>query len=270
MNGAIGERRLVCPAGTVLRRWRAAFLGAAIALLCLSAATRGSFSPIGGPGNHEDGQGLILGHVYGGVFSKLGVDYSNGNVTAHRIDDALASNGVLGLIDGAPGVAADQVWHDGFTSALATARFAALSQSFGFFTGTSGGSYTNLFDVSGSGYAVSGSATLADMRGLTWRWGRTGGGTGPHSSLITSNADGLDHLVSYRIDGLTDGYTTWMLFWEDRNILPGQPASDHDYNDLVIELKASAGTPTVLAPEPAGVALAWTALACLRRRRRVP
>jgi hypothetical protein len=224
----------------------------------------------------EDGHRTILSTIYGGTFQRFGpgnVNMTNGTVTAHRIEDSMSPNGVLGMVDGEPGSAADQVWHDGFTDAFAKVRFARDSQSLGYWEGTSGGTYTKLFDVQGQGYAVTGGIPLADMTGKTWRWGRSRGRGGIHSSVPAENPDGLDHMVTYQVTGLNTepGYTTWLLFWEDLNYssTPNTLTTDRDVNDLVVELRAIAA-PGV--PEPATGALLAGAAAVFvvsRRRRNV-
>ena len=237
---------------------------AAAGVLALAPAdAKAAYTQVRPPAYLEDSHESIFENLYGGDFAADGVNYTNGVITAERVDDWLPDNGTMGLVDGVPGEAADQVWHDGFTTARARARFARLSQSFGFFEGESGGDYTNLFDVTGSRYAVTGSAMLTDMRGLIWRWGRDRGGTGTHSSLPSENPDGLDHLITYQIQGLDRPETTWLLFWEDRNIGVGdQPNSDRDINDLVVEVTA------IPEPSMAAAGAVVLALACARRRGR--
>ncbi len=252
------------------RALRAALI-AIITTLAAAPSSRAAFTTILPPPHGEDSHERIFETLYGSDFSRHGVNYLNTSaaISAMRIDDSLPTPGVLGLVDGAPGQAADAVWHDGFVTAAARARFAGLSQSFGYYDGASGGSYVNLFNVTGSGYAVTGEASLIDMRGLTFRWVRGGGGTGPHSSLPSDNADGLDHLATYRVNGLADGplVTTFLLFWEDRNRLVNQIQSDRDLNDLVIEIKA-VGSLTNNVPEPAGLAMIALVLFGISQRRR--
>ena len=119
------------------------------------------------------------------------------------------------------------------------------------------------FDASGTGTDVTGSASI-DLTDQTWVWGRRNAdGSNQYYSEVERNADGLDHMVTYRIDGLDTAETVWLLFWED---LPGQygppGSSDRDFNDLVVEIRAT--------PEPAPLALlAFGTLAFIRRRGRV-
>lgn len=219
----------------------------------------------------EENQEQIFERIYGGDFVRTGVNYSNGTINVLRIDDSMTNNGVLGLVDGTPGSASDQVWHDGFTDAFAKVRFARDQQSLGYWEGTSGGAFTTLFDVQGRDYDVVGGVMLEDMRGKTWRWGRSRGRGGIHSSLPSENPDGLDHLVTYKVEGLdTRGYTVWLLCWEDLNFssVPNTLTSDRDFNDLVVEIRAIA---QIGVPEPATGVLALLSLGglCVARRRRV-
>jgi hypothetical protein len=251
----------------------------AVALACAFAmiaapAARGAYTDVKPPDPFnevpEDNHEKILENIYGGNLIKSGVNYSNGTVNVLRIDDSMSNDGVLGMVDGAPGTASDKVWHDGFTDAFAKVRFARDQQSIGYWEGTSGGEYTKLFDIQGQGYDVTGGMQLQDMTGKTWRWGRSRGRGGTHSSMPSENADDLDHMVTYKVDGLANsrGYTVWLLFWEDLNFNP-QPdtlTSDRDINDLVIELRAIGQV-----PEPAVGALVIAGLAglhCVGRRRR--
>jgi hypothetical protein len=249
-------------------------LACAFGLFLAAPAARAAYTDIKPPDpfneTPEDNHEKILENIYGGNFIKSGVNYSNGSVNVSRIDDSMSNDGVLGMVDGGPGAASDKLWHDGFTDAFAKVRYARDQQSLGYWEGTSGGEYTKLFDISGQGYNVTGGMELHDMTGKTWRWGRSRGRGGIHSSLPTENPDGLDHLVTYKVDGLSDsrGHTVWLLFWEDLNFNPEPDTltSDRDINDLVIELRAISEI-----PEPAAGALliaGFAAAHSLGRRRR--
>lgn len=258
-----------------LRRLAIGALACGLFTFGVAPQVRASYTSISNPDpfneTPEDGHRHILEHIYGGSFVRDGVNYhqDGGTITLQRIDDSLSNNGVLGLVDGQPGQASDQVWHDGFTDALAKVRFARDQQSFGFWEGTTGGTYTNLFDVSGHDYAVTGGIALNDMRGKTWRWGRSRGRGGMHSSKPTENPDDLDHMVTFRVEGLADQgrYTVWLLFWEDLNHsdTPNTLTSDRDLNDLVVEIRAIGQVPE---PATGAVLLAGLGAAgCVARRR---
>lgn len=209
---------------------------AMVTVLALSAAAFADFSPTVGSGEADFVD--ILNGIYGGGFAGAafgGLSYTNGSITATRVDDnyggALGLN--LNLCTGTPGGGvSDQVWNDGQASMSAQARYAGFTQQFGYFTGASGGAYTNLFNVSGSGFAVSGGASHFFGPG-DFRFGRNGT-NGPHSSRESDNADRRDHMLTYEITGLASGIKTWLLFWEDKNV--GDPQADWDYNDLVVEV----------------------------------
>lgn len=215
--------------------------------------------PPGSEASHQQ----IIENLYGGSFTgSPATGYTGSGVSAGigvaRTEDF--GNGGPRNADGSGPVTDDAVWTGTIISARAVGRFAGYNQKFGYFVGASGGSYTNLFDVTGSSYGVGGAVINADMLALaggTWRWAR-GGNNGPHSSLPADNADSMDHMVSYRVSGLTNGAAaTWLLFFEDLN----QGSSDWDYNDLAVEV-------TVMpVPTPgAGALAACSALLMLRRR----
>lgn len=195
-----------------------------------------------GESNHVQ----ILNGIYGGAFAPAWASpgspaYTNGVVTATRMDD-FGGAGMTNVVSGTPGLpAVDQVWDDGFTEAAGEAKFASYSQSFGYINGAGpGGAYVKLFDVTGSGFAVTGSGSV-DLTGDIWRWAR-GGFNGVKSSLPGDNPDSLDHMVTYKITGLATAKTVWLLFFEDQNLNmfndDGTFSTDRDFNDLVVEVRA--------------------------------
>jgi hypothetical protein len=223
-----------------------------------------AFSTVNQPPTGEAGDAAILSNAYGGTFTASGLNYSNSNgISAVRIEDTfnpsvtptasspLSITGDVGNDD--------QVWTANYQSASATAIFASFNQQFGYYLGSSpadspdGNTYHNLFNGDGSGFGVTGGANLSSLSGLTLRWARAGENR-VVSSLNSDNADGMDHMITYRIDGLSDestGVDTWLIFFEDMFSFEG---SDFDYNDLVVEIKATP-VPIVQAPEPATMSL---------------
>jgi len=229
-------------------------------ILALSAPAFASFSNVSAAPGGELGHEAILEGYYGGNFTADGVNYvgggSDGAISAIRWDDSLSPNGSLAVVGPVAGSAADQFWTNGEVSAKAVARFAGKSQEFGFDTGAG---FEPLFSVGGSSLAVTGSA-FQDLSGKTWNWiRRDEGGADAYSSDVTKNSDGLDHMVTYRITGLSTNETVWLLCFED---LPGPVGggSDRDFNDLVVEVRA--------IPEPATIGFLLLAGAQLLVRRR--
>ncbi|HLL87899.1 MAG TPA: DUF4114 domain-containing protein [Tepidisphaeraceae bacterium] len=175
----------------------------------------------------------ILGHVYGGAFVDAGngVDLTNGSLTATRIDDAADQTLSLGKI----------------LSAKALARFAASNQKFGIMNGKM---LDVLFDVSGTGYAVSGSVANVDTGASPVAVGRGGWG-GTFSSVDAMNSDLKDHMVSYVLSGQGVSDKTYVLFFED---IAGR-GSDWDYNDMAVEVQAAA------VPLPGALAMGLVTMA---------
>jgi len=231
----------------------------------------------------EQSTNAILSHIYGGTFVPAGVDYTNGVITAHRIADNVSSegraSGPMNLFDpriGGDGGTVntgvdttDQQWTADAVVATAQARYAVYNQAFGYFDGTSGGTYTPIFNVTGDGYNVTGAGSVGNLGGHIWRWARAGGFF-TFTSQNSDNPSQIDHMVTYRIDftgsggNLGQNIVTYLLFWEDK--APNDnPPPDYDYNDLVVEIRAT--RPDVPEPATATGAAMIAAVAMLRRRR---
>jgi hypothetical protein len=205
---------------------------------------------------HEE----VFEALYLGDFMLSGNDFIGmgplAGINAIRVDDDLDPLGILNVVLGLPGSAADQVWDDGAVTATAEARYATYTQQFGLDRGQG---VEVLFDVVGSGLAVTGNAVV-DISGDTWTWVRRNtDGTNAYYSEDARNPDGLDHMVTYRMEGLDTDETVWQVFWED---VPGplDDPSDRDFNDLVVEIRA--------VPEPATLALLLAAAPFAIRRRK--
>ena len=181
----------------------------------MSAAAQANLTNVWGPPSSEDSHTDILSYLYG-------------SYTATRIDD---DN--------------DKTWAGDMKNINVGAKFAGYSHEFGYDLGTG---YTKLFDVTGDEYGASGS-TVDFSLGSEWNWVLADpGNSWKWYSDPSKNSDGLDHMVTYQIGGLSDGLKTWLIFWED---LGGgyNSGSDRDFNDLVVEIKA------VHAPAPGAVVL---------------
>lgn len=215
--------------------------------------TAGKTDVIGSQGTYFDG-------IYGGpAFTGMNsTSWTNGTITATRVDD-ITSGGGAGTalnLDGTNGGAGvtDQIWKDGFVQAMAEARFAGFSQGFGAREDDNSAA-AGLFDVVGSGFAVTGNGVAgptSDPSGLfEWTRSNAGGGGTTYSSDNTDNTGGNDHMVTYRItttdttsDLYNEGRAVWMVFFED---LPeGNAGADWDYNDLVVQISVVPVPPAAL------------------------
>lgn len=214
---------------------------AALGLSVLSASNaQAGFTTIGAPNYGKPGEASlseILSNSYGGTFTANGLDLTNGSITAKRVNDST-----------------DQTFHGGITSATTLGTFAQYSQGLAY---TSGGSTTQLFTVSGKGFAATGSTGAVDLPS-SYSFVRTGGASGikgtDESSKDSANVDGKDHLVTYLLTGSGVTGPTYVLFWEDKT---KQQHSDFDFNDLAVEVKS---TSPIIVPLPAA---AWSGLATL-------
>jgi len=198
-----------------------------------------------GDANHRE----IIEHVYGGNFSRDGVNFSNGDVTATRLDDFGAAR-------------TDEIWNTEVVSARAVASFAKKNQTFGFLGGASGGEFNKLFDLSGKRFNVSGSAENVSVVDGAIRFARSERRLAQALSTLSSeNRDNMDHVITYQINGAGES-PTYLMFWED---LWGRRA-DWDFNDLVVQVQTSgggiddAGGDPVMVPVPPAV---WTGLSGL-------
>lgn len=193
----------------------------------------------------------ILDNIYGGVFVASGLDFTNGTVTARRVFDQGGVMETLNLVTGDQ-TGVDQVWTDGIATVTASAKHALLQQSFGWNGGGLGTTYIELLteaDVGGPGVPL---MVMGDFL-----WGLNPSSPDTWWSREVENTDGnIDHLITYKIDGLGVAETVWALFWED------QPtgASDRDFNDFVIEVRA--------IPEPATAMLLVLGGSLILRRKR--
>ncbi|MFQ5430293.1 MAG: PEP-CTERM sorting domain-containing protein [Phycisphaerae bacterium] len=219
-------------------------------MLAPASAMAGTYTAFNPPSLPEPPQEDILGTIYGGTFVPSGVDFTNGAITARRVFDQTVPNLPIDIITGTP-TDADQIWTDGTAEITAQAMFALFPQSFGWNGGGLGTTYTELLTDADIGGAPVNLMVTGDFL-----WGINPGSPDMWWSLESNNSDNADHLLTYQIDGLGVSETVWLLFWED------QPfgASDLDYNDFVIELRA--------IPEPATLLLLSLGGLLVARRRR--
>ncbi len=229
---------------------RAAVVAAGIMIGVSSA--RAGYTTINPPPSApvaEKTQQQIFNQVYGSGFTLQGdgVSYSNGAITATRINDTGSPN--------------DQIWSGTVTNATAEAVWAGYQQTFGYYPNSSGGSFTPLFTANGTeSFSVTGSVSNPSLP-ATFRFGSSNQ-AGADSSLPSDNFDGKDHMISYQITGLGGNTPTYMLFFEDRGNTGSNP--DFDFNDLVVQLQTSPSS----VPEPGTLmVVAGGALLLIKRPR---
>ena len=193
----------------------------------------------------------ILERVYGGDFVSdgTGLSFSNeSGVTVTRLEDA-------------SGPAGDEAWSGKTVSARAVAAFSGKRKTARYFGATTGGQVQQLFQASGRQFEVSGAAPSSATvdGGLVLSKGQ-GRRAKTFSSVGAENADGMDHLVTYEVKGLSARQASvYLLCWEDK--LAGR--SDRDYNDLVVEMQAAETASQIPLSQPLLIPLppaAWTGL----------
>jgi len=218
---------------------------AASAAVAISSVAFAGFTKIGAAPASEPSQHSIINTLYGGGFHKIGDDFFNGAVTLRRVDDAMSVTPSMNIARGTIGDTTDASVIEGRFTARAVAKFSNNSQSLSI---DRGGSVSHLFDVTGYGYDVSSTTAHGKCMGEMMTFTRSGD-SGTHSSDMTRNADGRDHMITYEVLGLGTKEKTWLMFWEDLDFSPSLPKrrTHSDYNDLVVEIRATA------VPLPAAV-----------------
>lgn len=232
-----------------------------------------AFTPYNPPPPWDATLQQVLNSTYGGFFNPTGTgnrDWTNGAISLVRVEDTYdpltLPAAPLSLTENVGND--DRFWTADFLDAKAEAVWGVYQQKFGYFEGTSGGTYVNLFDVNGYAYDVTGQADLTSLKGKTIRFARAGENRTFSSDPANNTLDNLDHLITFRVEGLNNNKLTWLLFWEDK--LPWEQNADFDYEDLVIQITAtpSQTSPTEPnVPEPGTLTLLLpAALLALRRR----
>lgn len=155
--------------------------------------------------------------------------------------------------------------NDGQTMAVTfETRYAAHASTFGVETDMT--TYNPLISLGPSGSSPTTAIITPELQssriGGLWNYAYRDDVTGAmFSSDRTRNADGLDHLIMFRLLNRTNFYT-FVLAWED------MVSGDYDYNDAVFE---TTWTDARNIPEPASLALfgiGCLGAAAVGRRRR--
>jgi hypothetical protein len=218
--------------------------GFAFAAACaVGAATPAiaGFTNVGDPYPGEKSHAEIFGLVYGGTFVADGNNFSNGSLTAERVDDA------DDILFAASGPTVDS---------RAIASYADFDQQFGYIDG---GGFNELLDLGGYGTNVTGESS--DSIDGVFKFARNGLEGILASSDPSDNSDGKDHLVTYVLSGEGIQSNVLVLFFEDKANF------DFDYQDLVVEVT---GVDASIIPTPAafGAGLVMLGASVLRRRSR--
>lgn len=218
---------------------------AGIAALSVSTFASADLTPIATPPTKELSHAEIFSNIYGGSFSSVGDgSLSNSSITATRIDDDL-----------------DQVYAAGLYAAQVKAVYAAFDQTFGYLAGDDGLTVTPLFKVKGSGFGVVGSSKFETNDQL--RFARTGDLGTLASTHERNNEGNNDHVITYKIDGLSLPDTTLMLFFEDKPYY----SSDRDFNDLVVQVHSGEAASIIPTPLALPAGLLGLGVMAFRRRR---
>jgi len=230
--------------------WRAA--AGAVVCLGLAGSAHAGYTTVQTPLNGNNSQATILDHVYGGTFvlSGDGVSYSNGSVTATRVND---STPLTGTATDSPGVnGTDTLWATGqVTATVKESNAEDPSTPFGYIEGSAaGGTFVPLFSVTGTGFSATGTATFTPP-------------TNPYqfaaqdpvtlnndkylSTLPAENGDAEDHAITYEITGLgASTNKTWLMLFNDYG--DGKAPDEYfDFQNLAVQLQTA---PASVVPEP--------------------
>lgn len=172
------------------------------------------------------------------------------------------------------GAANDGIWSSADTTFKLTAQYTGgLEEDFGYFAGSTGGTFTKLFEVPnqsiGSTNTNPAGAVLNLSGDTTFRLGATRAfNTGDAYSSQSSENTGLDaghpdHFVTYALLDAGGNFDSFFVGFED---LAG---GDYDYNDLVVRVQTTAGAAAVPIPTAVVGGFVLMSLAGAQRIRRM-
>jgi hypothetical protein len=203
-----------------------------------AGAVYADFTKVDGPpSGDEPTQAEILSEVYGGSFSGNGDAYTNGDITARRLKDVDAAN-------------TDQTWKPGKYTLRSLAKFTSEESRFYASSPAEPQLHTEVV-----GFDTGKSITIETADKFHWK---AIDYYGSSSTDVNFNSDDKDHFVTYEIQGdvSSSGGSKFVMFWEDlpqtRNVTKSQ-ASWSDFNDLVVEVQAAAGSTGAVIPLPPAV-----------------
>jgi hypothetical protein len=217
-----------------------------------AARAHGGYTAVAQPKRHGAvSHERILERVHGGDFvdDPTGLSFSNDSgVTVTRLQDDPSG---------------DVDWSGKTVSARTVATFTGKHRTAGYFAVTTAGQTKPIIDASRRGFAATGSGSSGGAVEGQVAFGTARGRKGKvFSSAVASNPDGIDHVVTYEVNGTGQLASVYLLCWEDKFA----SRSDRDYNDFVIEVQAAEiaaraplNQPLLIPLPPAG----WTGLAGL-------
>ena len=233
-------------------------VASAVVCLGLAGSAQAGYTAIQSPLAGNNSQVTILDHVYGGTFvlSGDGVSYSNGAVTATRVNDTTP---LTGTTTDSPGVnGTDSLWATGqVTATVKESNAEDPSTPFGYIEGSSaGGTFIPLFSVSGTGFSATGTATFTPSSNpyqFVAQDPVTLNSDKYISTLAAENGDGEDHAITYEITGLGSSTNkTWLLAFNDYG--DGKAPDEYfDFQNLVVQLQTAPVASVV--PEPGSLML---------------
>ena len=237
---------------------RVSILAIAAAATSMGASAQmndGTYTYIGNNPGGEPSVKQILQNYYGGSWSTApGSSYSNGGITATRLDDYGGGKTALGAVL----LGSDQRFSSGLTSFKLISKNAGDTSAIGWLDDTHGGTFHQLFNDTGN---IGATTTAMLSKSVRFEFDDKSTGTKWTTRVSDNVSDHVayDQMITYRISGLNTTDNVYLMFFEDRI---GKCNADYDYNDAVMEIR------TCAVPAPASLSLLSASGLLARRRRR--